>query len=123
MMFPMTLVTTPFDALVNNAGVMATPEEHTEHGWERQRHVDGTDTPPEVTRTPAQGAATSVLLAASPLLDQITGRYFANCRESPVLARRDPEDLSGEGVAPYALDPESAERLWAVTLRMLDAVS
>ena len=49
-----------------------------------------------------QGAATSVLLAASPLLDGIGGRYFEDCNESRVVAER-PTDFSG-GVAPYALD-------------------
>lgn len=41
-----------------------------------QRHVGGIKAPPERRKTPAQGAATSVLLAASPLLDGIGGRYF-----------------------------------------------
>ena len=59
---------------------------------------------------PAQGAATSVLLAASPLLEGIGGRYFEDCNESPVL-EGEPE-MFGGGVAPWALDPVGAERLW-----------
>jgi len=58
-------------------------------------------------KTVEQGAATSVLLAASPLLDGVTGRYFEDCQEAgparPGIRR---------GVAAYALDPEKAARLW-----------
>src|SRR5664279_941842 len=31
-------------------------------------------------KTPVQGAATSIHLASSPDLEQVTGRYFANCK-------------------------------------------
>jgi NAD(P)-dependent dehydrogenase (short-subunit alcohol dehydrogenase family) len=64
-------------------------------------------------KTPEQGAATSVLLAASPLLDGVGGRYFEDCNEAPVAPRR-PESGMG-GVAPYALDPVNAERLWDIS--------
>jgi hypothetical protein len=75
----------------------------------------GMKTPPELRKTPQQGAATSVLLATSPLLEGIGGRYFEDCNE--VL----PEDGSGDlnGVAAYALDPENADRLWEESLRLL----
>jgi NAD(P)-dependent dehydrogenase (short-subunit alcohol dehydrogenase family) len=67
-------------------------------------------------KTPSQGAATSVLLAASPLLKGVGGRYFENCNEAVPVA-----DNNGylSGVAPYALDPENAERLWDVSERLL----
>jgi NAD(P)-dependent dehydrogenase (short-subunit alcohol dehydrogenase family) len=68
-------------------------------------------------KTPEQGASTSVLLAASPLLDGITGRYFEDCNEA-VLVDRAPEGTGG-GVAPYALDPANAERLWELSLRLI----
>jgi NAD(P)-dependent dehydrogenase (short-subunit alcohol dehydrogenase family) len=68
-------------------------------------------------KTPEQGAATSVLVAASPLVDGITGRYFEDCNEA-VLVDRAPEGTAG-GVAPYALDPVSAERLWELSLRLI----
>jgi len=63
-----------------------------------------------------QGAATSVLLAASPLVEGVTGRYFEDCEEAvPFVAgvRR--------GVADYAMDPEKAERLWAVSVEKIAA--
>ena len=65
-------------------------------------------------KTPAQGAATSVLLATSPLLDGAGGRYFEDSQEAgPHL----PGTMSG--VAPYALDPEQARQLWEVSEGLL----
>ena len=61
-----------------------------------------------------QGAATSVLLAASPLVDGVTGRYFEDCNQA---AEHQPGARTG--VAAHALDPEAAERLWAVSLDTL----
>ena len=65
-------------------------------------------------KTIEQGAATSVLVATSPLLEGVGGRYFEDCHEAVVL---DPGavETSGSGVAPYALDPEAAARLWRVS--------
>jgi NAD(P)-dependent dehydrogenase (short-subunit alcohol dehydrogenase family) len=68
-------------------------------------------------KTPEQGAATSVLVATSPALEGVGGRYFEDCAEAPVVDRR-PEGGSG-GVARYALDPAGAERLWEESLRMI----
>ena len=82
-----------------------------------QRHVGGRlITPPELQKTRAQGAATSVLLATTPLLEGIGGRYFSDCNEAdPVTCRQ--ADYSG--VAPYAIAPENADRLWEESLRVL----
>jgi NAD(P)-dependent dehydrogenase (short-subunit alcohol dehydrogenase family) len=66
-------------------------------------------------KTPEQGAATSVLLATSPQLEGIGGRYFEDCNEAKVVSRRE----GSAGVARYALDPANAERLWDESLRML----
>jgi NAD(P)-dependent dehydrogenase (short-subunit alcohol dehydrogenase family) len=68
-------------------------------------------------KTPEQGAATSVLLAASPLVEGVGGRYFEDCNEAPVVHRR-PESGMG-GVAFYALDSANAERLWDVSLELI----
>jgi hypothetical protein len=64
-----------------------------------------------------QGAATSVLLATWPQLEGIGGRYFEDCNEAEIVPRR-PDDFSG-GVAPYALDPDNAERLWNLADKLL----
>jgi NAD(P)-dependent dehydrogenase (short-subunit alcohol dehydrogenase family) len=82
-----------------------------------QKHTGGLKTPVERRKTAEQGAATSVLLAASPLVSGVSGRYFEDCNEAPQVKQR-PTDFSG-GVAPYALDPENAERLWDVALKMI----
>jgi NAD(P)-dependent dehydrogenase (short-subunit alcohol dehydrogenase family) len=66
-------------------------------------------------KNPEQGAATSILLAASPLVDGVTGRYFEDCEEAvlhtPGVRR---------GVASWALDSEHAAQLWQVSLDMLE---
>ncbi|GAA1604839.1 SDR family NAD(P)-dependent oxidoreductase [Kribbella hippodromi] len=89
-----------------------------------QRHVENNLTPAmqklfdEATwKTVEQGAATSVLLAASPLTAGVTGKYFEdnNEAEAPVEGRNG-------GVAPYALDPESATRLWELSERLVAQV-
>jgi NAD(P)-dependent dehydrogenase (short-subunit alcohol dehydrogenase family) len=67
-------------------------------------------------KTPQQGAATSVLLAASPLVDGVTGRYFEDCNEAVVIAERGD---GTSGVLPYALDANDADRLWDETARLL----
>jgi NAD(P)-dependent dehydrogenase (short-subunit alcohol dehydrogenase family) len=64
-----------------------------------------------------QGAATSVLLAASPDLEGIGGRYFEDCNEAEVVEG----EGDTRGVRSYALDPAAAERLWDASLAMLAA--
>lgn len=81
-----------------------------------QRHVGGLRAPPERAKTIAQGASTSILLATSPLLDGIGGRYFVNNNEAQMV---DLATADMTGVAPYALDPANAERLWDVSLHLL----
>ena len=48
----------------------------------------------------------------------IGGRYFADCNEAETLDRR---GAPLQGVARYALDPEGARRLWALSQELLDA--
>lgn len=57
-------------------------------------------------KTPAQGASTATLLAASPLVGRTSGRYFEDNQEAAVIADGD------HGVAPHALDQQTADRLW-----------
>lgn len=81
-----------------------------------QRHVGGIKTPPSGRKTPQQGAATSVLLAASPFLEGVGGRYFVDGCEAETLSRR---SAGMDGVAPYALNRTNAKRLWEESLRLL----
>jgi NAD(P)-dependent dehydrogenase (short-subunit alcohol dehydrogenase family) len=65
-------------------------------------------------KTIEQGAATSTLLAASPLVEGVTGRYFEDCQEAELYRpgiRR--------GVAAFALDSGQAKRLWERSWGML----
>jgi retinol dehydrogenase-12 len=55
-------------------------------------------------RTPEDGAATSIYLVSSPDLEQVTGKYFANCQETRSAA--------------VSYDTAVARRLWDVSARM-----
>jgi NAD(P)-dependent dehydrogenase (short-subunit alcohol dehydrogenase family) len=82
-----------------------------------QRYTGGLKTPVERRKSPEQGAATSVLLATSPILEGIGGRYFEDCNEAPIVT----EFVQfGGGVAAWALNPETAEHLWDRSLQLLD---
>ncbi|MEV0969677.1 SDR family NAD(P)-dependent oxidoreductase [Microtetraspora glauca] len=87
----------------------------TEEDLDRMRALSGG--PTAVTwKTPEQGAATSVLVATSPLLDGVGGRYFEDCDEA---APHQPG--TRRGVAAYALDPEAATLLWQISIDTLAA--
>jgi NAD(P)-dependent dehydrogenase (short-subunit alcohol dehydrogenase family) len=68
-------------------------------------------------KTLEQGAATSVLLATSPQLEGIGGRYFEDGNEAAPVDPTVSEPT--HGVATYAIDPASAERLWEVSEQLL----
>ena len=75
-----------------------------------QRQIGGSRSAWERQKTVPQGAATTILAAVSPLLQGVGGRYFDDCNEAPQVDHRSADLI---GVAPYALDPDNAERLWA----------
>jgi NAD(P)-dependent dehydrogenase (short-subunit alcohol dehydrogenase family) len=107
------------DGIVANAlmpgGIMTNLQRHVDpERMEQMRKASGGKIR---FKTPEQGAATSVLLAASPLLEGVGGRYFEDCNEAETVDRR--PELGFNGVAPYALDPANAERLWAVSLELI----
>jgi NAD(P)-dependent dehydrogenase (short-subunit alcohol dehydrogenase family) len=68
-------------------------------------------------KTIEQGAATSVLLAAGPDVDGVTGRYHEDCAEATRVAER---GRNTGGVAPYALDPNNADRLWQISTELTE---
>jgi len=78
-------------------------------------------------KTPQQGAATAVFGATSPLLADIGGVYLQNSDVAPIddsVIDVDPDIAAGPieltvGVTPHAVDPESAQRLWELSERLL----
>ncbi|MFK3980596.1 SDR family NAD(P)-dependent oxidoreductase [Micromonospora sp. NPDC050397] len=79
--------------------------------------ADGSLIIPDYAKTPEQGAGTTVLLAASPLLEGVTGRYFEDNQEQPVVPGG-PEIAMG--VAEWSADPEAADRLWDLALPVVE---
>jgi NAD(P)-dependent dehydrogenase (short-subunit alcohol dehydrogenase family) len=95
-----------------NPGAIATP---------LQRHVGGKlATPPDLQKTPEQGASTTLLVATSPLLEGIGGRYFNDNQEATVTDHR-PAAIAElvASVANYSIDPANADRLWALSTQAL----
>jgi NAD(P)-dependent dehydrogenase (short-subunit alcohol dehydrogenase family) len=82
--------------------------------------------PDNEKKTPQQGASTSVFAATSLLLAEIGGVYLKDNDVSPL--DDDPKPITfGTGpipssdVVPHAVDPESAQRLWELSERLLKA--
>jgi hypothetical protein len=66
---------------------------------------------PAEYRTPEQGAAPSVFVASSPLLDGIVGRYFEDCNQAvPYLSG---QSASASPTMPST--PKLPRRLWALS--------
>lgn len=64
-----------------------------------------------VFKTVEAGAATSVYAATAPELEGKGGFYLEDCH----IAEVNDDPKAAEGVMSYALDPEAAKRLWAVS--------
>jgi NAD(P)-dependent dehydrogenase (short-subunit alcohol dehydrogenase family) len=90
-------------------------QRHIDQDWYERVREQLKDSMP--TKSAEQGAATSVLLAASPLVEGVSGRYFEDVNEAEVINERG--GLGARGVAPYALDPDNAERLWELSLELI----
>ncbi len=68
-------------------------------------------------KTPEQGASTSVWAAVGPELEGVGGLYLENCAQAEPWTPEAPF----VGVLPHALDPESADRLWDLSLSITGA--
>ncbi len=76
--------------------------------------------PSRQLKTVEQGAATSIWCATSPQLDGLGGVYCQNSDIAQVVQTADQTRLAigkleTQGVMPYAINPESAERLWKLS--------
>ena len=67
-------------------------------------------------KAPEQGAATLVWCAASPQLEGLGGVYCEDCDVAAPAT-----DAQGAGVRPWAIDPQAAERLWALSEELTGA--
>ncbi|MEU7410149.1 SDR family NAD(P)-dependent oxidoreductase [Streptomyces sp. NPDC042638] len=86
-----------------------TLEEQIDRGWVDERgHLIGAG-----FKTPSQGAATGLWAATSPLLDDRGGLYLEDCDIARVSAPE--ESMDDGGVRAYAIDPDSAARLWELS--------
>jgi len=116
---PGTIVGTNFSRTMP-AGVLEAVGMIDEHG---QPVLD----PTKGWKSVEQGAATSVWCATSPLLDGLGGLYAQDCDVARLLDHTDPAVIAAAnsfgpaalGVMDYAVDPTSAERLWALSEQLV----
>jgi NAD(P)-dependent dehydrogenase (short-subunit alcohol dehydrogenase family) len=87
-------------------------EEQQALGW-----IDENGKPREGFKTTEQGAATSVWAAVGDELEGIGGLYLEDCAQAVPWSKEAP----WVGVMPHALDPEAAERLWALSVETTGA--
>jgi NAD(P)-dependent dehydrogenase (short-subunit alcohol dehydrogenase family) len=87
-----------------------TRQEQIDRGWvDEHGNVIGAD-----FKTPSQGAATGLWAATSPLLNGRGGLYLEDCDVARISTPEQPMD--DEGVRAYAIAPDSAARLWDLSL-------
>ncbi len=72
---------------------------------------------PAFIKTIAQGAATTVWAATSPLLADLGGVYCADCNISPLVKD---VTVSPAGVLAYAVDHKIAQQLWDLSEKMTE---
>ncbi len=82
-------------------------------GW-----LKADDTPLDIFKSPAQGAATSVWAATAPELKGQGGMYLEDCRQG--LPAEPSNRVSG--YSPHIMDAEAALRLWQVSESLLASV-
>lgn len=68
-------------------------------------------------KTPVQGASTSVWAALGTELEGVGGLYLEDCAQAVPWTK----DSPWQGVMPHALNPEAAERLWALSVETVGA--
>jgi NAD(P)-dependent dehydrogenase (short-subunit alcohol dehydrogenase family) len=74
--------------------------------------------PPYSWKTIPQGAATSVWAGVVAPAEEVGGRYCEDCHVAKVVDDKNLGDIR-EGVRSYALDPEAAKGLWALSEKMV----
>lgn len=121
------LFTVEFDRRWKDRGVRATAVHPGVIQTELGRHTDRTQEasliasinennaraglPPFRYKTIAAGAATSIWAALVALAEDVGGRYCEDCHVAEVIA----DPMVRGGVRPYAIDPDRARALWALS--------
>ncbi|KQR49629.1 oxidoreductase [Microbacterium sp. Leaf161] len=85
-------------------------EELLSRGW-----IDEDGTPNPRFKTPAEGASTGLWAATATELVERSGAYCEDCSIKGTVAP-DHSDMTTGGVKEWAIDPEAAERLWALSV-------
>lgn len=113
------------DAIVANAvnpGGVATglqkhvPQETPDSWQEAAAAGDGT------SKTPQQGAAITLVAAVAPEFATTGGHYLDDGNEVPVIANDADTGLMAQGVRAWAVDPDTARRLWDISLDLTGGV-
>ena len=81
-------------------------------GW-----IDANGTVRDGFKTTEQGASTSVWAAVGDELEGVGGLYLEDCAQALPWTPAQP----WAGVMPHALDPGSADRLWALSVDTVGA--
>lgn len=84
-------------------------------GWLNEQG-EISDSARSMFKTPAQGCTTTLWAATSPLLEGKGGVYCEDCNIAAVSSG---EMVRYRNVEPHAVDSDSAERLWALSERLL----
>ena len=79
-----------------------------------RKNAEASGEQPQGFKTIPQGAATTCWVATTPELEGTGGLYCEDCH----VADQDDESTTG-GVRSYAIDPDKAERLWALSEKMV----
>lgn len=102
---------------VHPGGISTPLQRHMSHDELVERGVFDKDGNPNLSwlKTPEQGAATQVWAATSPQLAELGGVYLEDCE---VAELRTSDEMTAKGVYPYAVDPDEAARLWALSAEL-----
>lgn len=101
---------------VHPGGIMTELQRHVpraellSRGW-----IDADGTPNPRFKTPAQGASTGLWAATADELVPRSGAYCEDCSIKGIVSA-DHTDMTTGGVKEWAIDPEAAERLWALSV-------
>lgn len=71
-------------------------------------------------KTTGQGAATTLVAAVAPEFERTGGHYLDDCREAYTVPNDADLSAHPHGVKEWALDPDAARELWAVSLKTLN---